>query len=145
MMNIFEEAYRGIQEAKRAYAAATNTAEQDAARAIYKQATAKLDGLSSIEQRIWNAYETAKDCGNEYIDLNDTIRDDAVEGLVACMKEYGIEAFTFSSTWSSAVETAWLFQKAGCTLAGLIEINSQHKAFMSDDYEKVHGYLFKLN
>ena len=145
MMNIFGEAYRGIQEAKKAYAAATNTAEQDAARAIYKQATAKLDGLSSIEQRIWNAYETAKDCGNEYIDLNDTIRDDAVEGLVACMKEYGIEAFTFSSTWSSAVETAWLFQKAGCTLAGLIEINSQHKAFMSDDYEKVHGYLFKLN
>lgn len=145
MMNIFEEAYRGIQEAKKAYAAATNTVDQDAARAIYKQATAKLDGLSSTEKRIWSAYEAAKDCGNEYLDLNDTIRDDEVEGLVACMKEYGIKAFTFSSTWSSAVETAWLFQKAGCTLAGLIEINSQHKAFMSDEYEKAHGYLFKLN
>ena len=145
MMNIFEEAYRGIQEAKKAYTAAANTAEQDAARAIYKQATAKLDGLSNIEKRIWSAYETAKDCGNEYLDLNDTIRDDAVEDLVACMKEYGIEAFTFSSTWSGAVETAWLFQKAGCTLAGLIEINSQQKAFMSDEYEKAHGYLFKLN
>lgn len=145
MMNIFEEAYRGIQEAKKAYAAATSEAEQDAARAIYKQATEKLDGLSSIEQRIWSAYETAKDCGNEYLDLNDTIRDDEVEDLVACMKEYGIAEFTFSSTWSSAVETAWLFQKAGCTLAGLIEINSQHKAFMSDEYEKAHGYLFKLN
>ena len=112
MMNIFEEAYRGIQEAKKAYAVAT---------------------------------KTAKDCGNEYIDLNDTIRDEAVEGLVACMKENGIEHFTFSSTWSSAVETAWLFQKAGCRLEGLIEINSQHKAFMSDEYEKAHGYLFKLN
>lgn len=145
MMNIFEEAYRGIQEAKRAYVTATNTAEQNAARAIYKQATAKLDGLSNTEQRIWSAYETTKDCGNEYLDLNDAIRDDEVEGLVACMKKYGIEAFTFSSTWSSAVETAWLFQKAGCTLAGLIEINSQHKAFMSDEYEKAHGYLFKLN
>ena len=145
MMNIFEEDYRGIQEAIKAYAAATNTAEQDAARAVYKQATAKLDGLSNTEQRIWNAYETAKDCGNEYLDLNDTIRDDEVKDLVACMKEYGITAFTFSSTWSSAVETAWLFQKAGCTLAGLIEINSQHKAFMSDEYEKAHGYLFKLN
>ena len=145
MMNIFEEAYRGIQEAKKAYATATNTAEQDAARAIYKQTTAKIGGLSSTEQRIWSAYETTKDCGNEYIDLNDTIRDDEVEGLMACMKKCGIEAFTFSSTWSSAVETAWLFQKAGCTLAGLIEINSQHKAFMSDEYEKAHGYLFKLN
>ena len=145
MMNIFEEAYRGIQEAKKAYAVATSEAEKDAARAIYKQGTAKLDGLSSTEKRIWSAYETAKDCGNEYLDLNDTIRDDEVEDLVACMKEYGITAFTFSSTWSSAVETAWLFQKAGCTLAGLIEINSQHKAFMSDEYEKAHGYLFKLN
>ena len=145
MMNIFEEAYKGIQEAKKAYAAATNTAEQDAARAIYKQATAKLDGLSNIEKRIWSAYETAKDCGNEYLDLNDTIRDDTVEDLVVCMKECGIEAFTFSSTWSSAVETAWLFQKAGCSLAGLIEINSQHRAFMSDEYEKAYGYLFKLN
>ena len=145
MMNIFEEAYRRIQEAKKAYAAATSEAEKDAARAIYKQATAKLDGLSSTEKRIWSAYETAKDCGNEYLDLNDTIRDDEVESLVACMKEYGIAAFTFSSTWSSAVETAWLFQKAGCTLAGLIEINSHHKAFMSDEYEKAHGYLFKLN
>lgn len=145
MMNIFEEAYRGIQEAKKAYAAATNEAQQDAARAIYKQATTKLDGLSNTEKRIWSAYETAKDCGNEYLDLNDTIRDNEVEGLVTCMKEYGITAFTFSSTWSSAVETAWLFQKAGCILAGLIEINSQHKAFMSDEYEKAHGYLFKLN
>ena len=145
MMNIFEEAYRGIQEAKKAYAAATSEAEQDAARAIYKQATAKLDGLSKTEKRIWSAYETAKDCGNEYLDLHGTIRDDTVEDLVACMKECGIEAFTFSSTWSSAVETAWLFQKAGCTLSGLIEINSQHKAFMSDEYEKAHGYLFKLN
>ena len=145
MMNIFEEAYRGIQEAKKAYAAATSEAEKDAARAIYKQATAKLEGLSSTEKRIWSAYETAKDCGNEYLDLNDTIRDNAVEGMVACMKEYGITAFTFSSTWISAVETAWLFQKAGCTLAGLIEINSQHKDFLSDEYEKAHGYLFKLN
>ena len=52
MMNIFEEAYRGIQEAKQAYAAATRPAEQDAARAIYKPATAKLDGFSSTEKRI---------------------------------------------------------------------------------------------
>ena len=143
--NIFEEAYKGIQEAKKAYDAAASKEEQDAARELYKKATASLEGMSGIELRIWRAYETAKDCGNEYIDLNDTISDDAVEELVACMREYGNEAFTFSSTWSSAVETAWLFQKAGCRLAGLIEINSHYKAFISDKYEKAHGYLFKIN
>ena len=141
-MNIFEEIYSGIQEAKKAYAAATNTVEQDAARNLYKKAAEKIDDLNGAEQRIWRAYEIAKDCGNEYIDLNDTIRDDAVEELVSCMKECGIEAFTFSSTWSSAVETAWLFQKAGCSLAGLLEINSQYKDLVSNEYEKMPAYLF---
>ena len=145
MKNIFEEAYKGIQEAKKAYEAATDTEGQEVARAIYRKATESLDGLSKPEMKIWNYYEAARDCGNEYIDINDIIYDSEVENLVACMKECGIEAFTFSSTWSSAVETAWLFQKAGCTLAGLIEINSQYKTFGTDKYEKAHGYLFKLN
>ena len=143
--NIFEEAYKGIQEAKKAYEAAASKEGQDAARELYKKATAKLDSLSTVEQRIWRAYETSKDCGNVYLDINDTVSDEAVEDLIACMRDCGIEAFTFSSTWSSAVETAWLFQKAGCRLAGLIEINSRYKAFMSDEYEKAHGYLFKVN
>ncbi len=145
MMNIFEETYKGIQDAKKAYEAAADKEGQDAARALYKKATASLEGMNGTELRIWRAYETARDCGNEYLDINDTVSDEAVESLITCMREYRIEAFTFSSTWSSAVETAWLFQKAGCTLAGLIEINSQHKAFMSDEYEKAHGYLFKIN
>ncbi len=141
-MNIFEEIYSGIQEAKKAYEAATDTAEKDAARNLYEKAAEKIDDLNDTEQRIWRAYETAKDCGNEYIDLNDTNRDDAVEDLVACMKEYGIEAFTFSSTWSGAVEAAWLFQKAGCSLTGLLEINSQYKDLVSNEYEKMPAYLF---
>ncbi len=143
--NIFEEVYEKIQEAKKAYDEATDKAGQDAARSLYKKATESLEGLSGTKQHLWRAYETARDCGNEYLDINDPVSDGAVEDLIAGMKELGIEAFTFSSTWSSAVETAWLFQKAGCALAGLIEINSHYKAFMSDEYEKAHGYLFKLN
>ena len=145
MKNIFEETYKGIQEAKKAYNAASDKEGQDAARAIYRKATESLDGLSKMEMKIWNYYEAAKDCGNEYIDINDIIYDSEVENLVACMKECGIEAFTFSSTWSSAVETAWLFQKAGCTLAGLVEINSHYDISMREGYAKAHGYLFKVN
>lgn len=146
--NIFEEAYKEIQKAKKAYNAAekaNDTEGQAAARVLYNKAAALLDGLTGVDITIWRAYEAARDCGNEYLDLNDNISDEEVSELVARMKDYGIEAFTFSSTWSSAVETAWLFQQAGCTLAGLVEINSQYKAFMSNEYEKAHGYLFKLS
>ena len=87
-MNIFEEIYSGILEAKRAYAAATNTAEQDAARNLYEKAAEKIDDLNG------------------------------------------------------AVEAAWLFQKAGCSLAGLLEINSQYKDLVSNEYEKIPAYLF---
>ena len=145
MMNIFEEAYNKIQEAKKAYAAATNEVEQDAARALYEQVTSKLNNLSSTEQRIWRAYEASKDCGNEYIDICDPVDPKFVKHFIFCMRKYGFEAFTFSSSWSSAVEIAWLFQKEGCTLAGLVEINGQHKAFLGDGFERIHGYLFKLN
>ena len=142
--NIFEETYNKVQEAKRAYNEAKNEEEQNAAKALYKKAKENLNGLSRTELRIWSAYETARDCGNEYLDINDTVSDEAVESLIACMRSYGIKAFTFSSTWSSAVETAWLFQKAGCILKGFIEINSHCKDFMSDEYEKAHGYLFEI-
>ena len=86
----------------------------------------------------------AQERGNAYIDLNDTIWDDQVPALIGNLREYGIEKFTFSSTWSSAVETAWLFTQNGCRLEGLVEINGRHKAFMSDEYEKAHGYLFSI-
>lgn len=146
--NIFEEAYKEIQEAKKAYSAAEeahDTEGLDVARNLYKKAVASLEGLTGVDITIWRAYESARDCGNEYLDLNDNISDEEAGELVVRMKAYGFEAFTFSSTWSSAVETAWLFRKAGCVLAGLVEINSQHKAFGSNEYEKVHGYLFKLS
>ncbi len=143
--NIFEETYKGIQEAKRAYDAAVTKEEKEAASILYMTAQKNLVGLTKAESMIWRAYETSMDCGNKHIDFNEPISDETVEDLIACMRDYGIEAFTYSSTWSSAVETAWLFQKTGCTPTGLIEINSPYKAFMSDEYEKAHGYLFKLN
>ena len=143
--NFFEETYKGIEEAKRAYLAAETKDEKNAASALYQAARSKLVELSEVEAVLWRAYEISRDCGNEYLDLCDTNSGEDIEGLVASMRRLGFKDFTFSSTWGGAVETAWLFQKAGCTLAGLIEINSHHKAFRSEEYEKAHAYLFKLN
>lgn len=143
--NFLEETYGKIQEAKKAYHAANDEAGKNAAIASYQEAEEAFSGLKGAELRVWKAYESSMDRGNEYIDFDSVNCHDNIEHLVSCMKDYGIKAFMFSSTWGGAVETAWLFQKAGCKLAGLIEINSSCKAFMSDEYEKLHGYLFELN
>lgn len=145
LMNIFEEAYAGVQFAHLAYKAAANGDERETARELYKEATAKIKDLTEVERYVWEAYAGAKDRGNEYIDFDGVIQAELVEDLVKCLRDCGIKAFTFSSTWSSTIETAWLFQKAGCNLAGLVELNSSIKSCMSDEFEKVPGYLFNVN
>ena len=144
MMNIFEKTYAQVQEANRVYEAAATEADKERARAIYHEATDAIEAHGGIACRVWREYEVSRDSGNTYLDINDVVWDKDVESMISCMREHGIEKFTFSSSWSSAVETAWLFQKAGCKLEGLVEINSQHKAIMSDEYEKAHGYLFSI-
>lgn len=141
-MNIFEKTYAQVQEAKKAYDAATDEAGKDAARALYHEATDAIDALGGTACRIWREYEISKNSGNTYLDINDVVWDKDVEGLISCMRDNGIDHFTFSSGWSSAVETAWLFQQNGCTLEGLIEINSSHKDIFTGEPEKMHGYLF---
>ena len=65
--------------------------------------------------------------------------------MIKTLRALGFRKFTFSSAWSSAVETAWLFIKNGCLLEGMVEIKSKHKDFETDEYEKIHAYLFNLN
>ena len=138
--NIFEKFYQEIEEAKKAYLAAETRDEMNAASARYQVAMSKLVGLSEAEKTLWRAYEVSRDRGNERLDIKDCAdNQEGVEDLVACMRNLGFTEFTFSSTWSGAVETAWLFQKAGCTLAGLVEIDGPK------NFEKAHGYLFRVN
>ena len=145
MANIFEATYEKVQELKKAFDIATDEVSRDEIRGAYAATMQGLDSLGTEERIIWRAYEESRDCGNEYLDLHDCIQEDRVSGLIKALRENGISKFTFSSNWSSAVETAWLFTKEGCSLEGIIEINSTHKKFMSDEYEKAHGYLFKVN
>ena len=144
-MNTFEEAYAGIVKARKAYHAAVDEAGKKAAMGVYKEATKNVKDLAGAEQRIWKAYEAARDNGNECLDIDWPIIDGEAEELIACMRKHSIKGFTFSSGWSNAVETAWLFQKAGCKLAGLVEINTQYMELFSNEHEKTHGYFFELS
>lgn len=145
--NNFAEEYAQEQECRRQFDAAEaagNTEGQEKARDAYQRLEARIFEKGDAYGRTYRLYREAKERGNEYIDLNEVIWDDKVAPLIGSLREYGIEKFTFSSGWSSAVETAWLFIQNGCHLEGIVEINGSHKAFMSDEYEKAHGYLFTI-
>ena len=143
-MNTFENFYNRIRDAKNAYNAARTEDEKNIARFAYKAVWDELKELGNAACRLFNEYEVSRDSGNEHLDISEVVWDKDVADLVTAMRENGIEHFTFSSTWSSAVETAWLFQQNGCKLEGLIEINSHYTKWDSDEHEKAHGYLFRV-
>ena len=145
--NIFAETYAQVQELKKRYNAAKDAGDEARMQAARDAYNLLMDGIGTAGEssvRIYRLYEEAHNCGNKYIDFNEVVWDKDVAGMIAALRENGITHFTFSSGWSGAVDTAWLFTQNGCRLEGLVEINGPHKAFGSDEYEKAHGYLFSI-
>lgn len=149
MKNNFAEEYAWSKRIHDAYDQAEEANDQEGkarARAEYKeQFVPYMTEKGDAYWRLYELYARAKDVGNEYIDFNDVIWDKDVPAKIESLREHGIERFTFSSTWSSSVEIAWLFLQNGCELEGMTEINSQHKKIFTEEYERIPAYIFKVN
>lgn len=147
MLELMKKYYEQQQEIERAYDAAdeqNDEAGKVAAREAYHAWKDKAIAEGEDFWRVYKMYENAQERGNEYIDLHDNIWDKDVPALIERLRKAGIQKFTFSSTWSSTVGTAWLFLQNGCKLEGMAEINGTCTAFMSDEYERVPAYVFSI-
>lgn len=147
MKNTFEEAYQQELKIRAAYDAAEAAGSEEgkeAARAAIHELWGSIATKGQVYTRIYQDYKNSRDRGNKDIDLHDVIWDKDVPDMIACMRENGIERFTFSSGWSSAVETAWLFQENGCKLQALIQINGDEDIWNDGQYKKAPAYLFSI-
>ena len=142
--NIFEETYEAMEEAKKAYAAATTDDGKEAAEKAYGEAEDRIIKMGDIAWRIWRAYKYSRDNENKILNFDDIIWDRDVEALTACMKKNGIKAFTYSCPATDAIETLWLFKEAGCTIGEMVEVNVR-KNFFGKGYEKGHAFKMILN
>lgn len=147
MKNNFAQEYAKHVELMNTYKTLKETGDTAAIEELRKEARALEDSIAAkgtTYSRLYSKYETAMERGNEFIAWDDVIWDEHVEGFVQGLRNCGIEKFIFSSGWSSAVETAWLLQKNGCKLEGLVEFNGRDNIFGSNEPEKLHGYLFSV-
>ena len=141
MKTAFTEDWKKEQKIKEAYHTAKekgDEAGQETARNAIRELNESIAGKGEAYCRIYRSYRDAMELGNDSIDFNEVIWDNEVEGLIESLRRFGIEKFTFSSTWSSAVKTAWLFKENGCTLEGLVKINGS-------EHEKIPAYLFRVS
>lgn len=79
-----------------------------------------------INATMFWAYMDSKEAENELLNFEDVIwNEDATESLTAC-REYGIEQFSISSSYSSLMELLAEFEKAGCKMDGLVTVRVRY-------------------
>ena len=114
-----------------------------------------LDSLSEFRKSLkakgdtynkyFQLYADAKNRDNACIDFDECIWEREVPQMVADIKSFGFREFTLSSTWSGAIEVAWLLQKNGCKLVGLVEINGRDRDYLgTGEPEKKPAYKFEI-
>ena len=120
-------------------------AGKTAARNAHKAFEDNLRAQGKAYCSAYRLYAEAQRRGNTLVDISEPIPANSLKDLLDTLRGNGIEEFTFSSTWSSAVEIAWFFTETGCALAGMTEINGACKNIWGDSFERVPAFLFRLN
>ncbi|MCD7785749.1 MAG: hypothetical protein LUH18_09320 [Oscillospiraceae bacterium] len=148
MDKTLERDYQTYKTYDKEFHMATDEEGKEEARAKVRKLYAEIQSRGTTYCDIFNLYKDAQEKGNKYIDVHDSLYDTDEKDLILGFKRYGIERFTFSSGWSRAVETAWLFIQNGCTLEGMTELHGSEKLVFGStekEYDTVHGYIFKVN
>lgn len=125
---------------------AGNEADMEKYRSMYNDEFAKyMKGKEEDYLLLYRLYKSARERGNDYIDFAEPYQYRGTEKLYEALQKYEVEKITFSSTWSSAIETAWELIQSGCTLEGMIEINGTTAETFSEEYERIPAYLFRVS
>ncbi|MCD8207622.1 MAG: hypothetical protein LUD72_06780 [Bacteroidales bacterium] len=139
--NNFAEEYRTYKEIEARFDAARDAkdgAKVAEARKEMHELVESIEAKGKDYESLFESYKDAWNRGNAYIDINNCIWDEKVAPLIENLRNFGIDHFTFSSTWSSAVQIAWLFTENGCSLEGLEKING------IDPEDKIPAYIFSI-
>lgn len=93
---------------------------------------------AGINPTMYIAYFRSKeDAGNELIDFSEVIWDEDVLEIVRTCRENDIREFTISSTMSSIIATIAEFEKLGCKMFGIMQINATYTDFMTGKKKKI--------
>ena len=144
-MEMLERFYQRHEELERKFDAAEkagDTKAMDACQDSHQDLLQEVRVEGEAFGDMMRLYSEMKQQGNSRLDLSGTYR--KPEEIIRIFRDFGVKEFTFSSTWSSAIQVSWAFTQLGCTLEGMIEIYGSGRKFMSNEYEKVSAFLFSL-
>ena len=120
-------------------------AEQAEARERLRRIENDVNAAGGMYKTIFTLLYTQIKTGNAYIDISEPfIYSGHEEELINAFREYGIYYFTFSSQWSNAGRSAYVFKQKGATVENLIEVYTGQESF-DGQKEKAPAYIFRVN
>ena len=144
-MEMLERFYERNEELKKKFDAAEKVGDaqtMQACRDAYQELVKEVQAEEEDFGNMMRLYSEMKRQGNSRLDLSDPYWNP--EEIIRIFRAFGVKEFTFSSTWSSAIQEAWAFTQLGCTLEGMIEVHGSNRDFQTGEYEKVPAFLFSL-
>ena len=114
-MEMLERFYERHEELERKLDAAENDGNTRAIEACQKGHQELLEEVRAEGEAfgdMMRLYSEMKQQGNSRLDLSGTYR--KPEEVIRIFREFGVTEFTFSSTWSSAIQVSWAFTQLGC-------------------------------
>ena len=123
MKSIFTKELARALEIRKQYDIADGKNDESGKAAARKAIQELYAGIQTMGNEYLRVFRMALDSmekGNDLIDLHDSIWDEQVPAMIGDLRKCGIDRFTFSSTWSGAVRTAWLFLQNGCANEGIM-------------------------
>lgn len=144
-MEMLEKFYERHEELEKKLDAAENDGNTKAMEACQKAHQELLEEVRAEGETfgdMMRLYSEMKQQGNSRLDLSGTYR--KPEEVIRIFREFGVTEFTFSSTWSSAIQTSWAFTQLGCTLKGMTEVHGSNRDFKTGEYKKVPAFLFTI-
>ncbi|WP_302158362.1 hypothetical protein [uncultured Acidaminococcus sp.] len=144
-MEMLEKFYERHEELERKLDAAENGGNTKAMEACQKAHQELLEEVRAEGETfgdMMRLYSEMKQQGNSRLDISRTYR--KPEEIIKIFRDFGVKEFTFSSTWSSAIQVSWAFTQLGCTLKGMTEVHGTKRDFQTGEYEKVPAFLFSL-
>ena len=143
---MFETWYKESSAARAAIEAASTEEQRDIARKNRRALREEIDRAcgDDITKRAFSDYCSARNNGNLFMDINSVLWSKEVPAYVESLRSHGVQMFTVSSTFSSAVELYWELEKAGCHMVGMREVFTSELIGDTDEHKKVPAVLFSL-
>jgi len=102
-----------------------------------------FEELSCHRTFFW-AYRNSCEADTETLDFDDVIWEQDIPEIIECCRRFGISRFTISCGMSSMAETIWAFEKNGCCLIGMTEVNTRFNDWKTGQHGRKPAFELRV-